>query len=144
MATAFSGTYLGPGPSGGRFLTPDEVQHRRDVILSRVMKRVFPDVPQEWREGLCKQALSATALDPDEIAAFFCNVRAQLHSLFDHWARGENRDIHGISIFRHETSSGEPPVWALIVVRDQQMEKLSTFSNGVFFPIKFSRFKRVQ
>ena len=143
MGQAFSGAYLGPGTSGGRFLTPDEVQLQRDLTLSRVMTRTFPDVPREWRDGLCKQALLETDLEPDEIAAFFCNVQDQLQRLFDDWARGENRNIRGISIFRHESASGEVPVWALIVVRDEQMEKLATFRNGVFFPIKFSRFKRV-
>lgn len=143
MTTAFSGAYLGPGPRGGRYLTPDEVQLQRDRVLNRTMDNTFLDVPKQWRDGLCRQALDGTDLEPDEIAAFFCNVQDQLKRLFDDWASGENQTIRGISIFRHETSSGEPPVWALIIVRDEQMEKLTTFRNGVFFPIRFSRFKRV-
>lgn len=143
MGQTFSGAYLGPGPSGGRFLTPDEVQLQRDRVLNREMDQAFPDVPQQWRDGLCRQALEGTDLEPDEIAGFFCNVQDQLQSLFDDWARGENRNIRGISIFRHETPAQRSPVWALIIVRDEQMEKLTTFRNGVFFPIRFSRFKRV-
>ena len=140
MASTFSGAYLGPGPVGGRFLTPDEVELDRTPTLNRVIRHAFPDVWQQWLDGICSQALASTGLDPDEIAAFFTNARRQLQTLFDDWGRGENRDIHGFSIFRQETTDRRKPIWAMVIVRDATIEKLTTFRNGVFFPIDFLKF----
>ena len=108
--------------------------------MSRAMREAFPDVSQRWLDGICSQALAQTGLDPDEIAGFFCNVRQELQDLFCDWGHGENRNIRGISIFRKEMVEQRRPIWAMVIVRDATIEKLTTFRNGVFFPINFLKF----